>query len=247
MAVKQRPVNSSCHASKENQFDEDARTKSIHGTQVGIAQFGQGPEGHCRKQNVHHRRCVREPVAQEQPRHTLGLKDQGHCQWQGKQRNEVHAPQGDAPHGFSLVLDAGHPAEQDAVTKLAQHRDGLSHQVDRPIVDACRCRAQPFSHEPNVHFGRGVGEHVEGCASQSVAQQFPPFAHAEAQGPRDVRQVEVPHAQDQVLDQQGTDIRPDSRPAVGQAQAHAEIAEQHAQQGTARQPLEIHLTYQQAA
>ena len=247
MSLIQVPPHACRDGHQEHHLDGDACCKSVEGPHVGVAQLGQGTERHSGEQHLNEGRRFVELGPQEQPGDALGLPHQGRRERQGGQRNQVHAAKHDLLHFGHVVLKAGQAAEQDAVPEFAQHGDGLPHQVDGPVVHACRPRAQSFAHQPQVHLGGGVGQQVEGGASGAVAEQGAERLRLTSSGDGDAGEPNVAGAEHQVLDQQGRHVGPNAGAGKRQAQAHDQIAQHHACQRALGQGLEIHLADQQAA
>ena len=139
----------------------------------------------------------------------------------------MYGPQGDLLHLSQVILNAGHPAEEHAVSQFAQNCDGLAHQVNRTIVDACLSSAHLFSNQPNIHFRCCIRQQVEGRASQTITYKLRDSRDSESQMHRDAGEHEIANAQNSVLDEQGADIGPNTRAIPSHDQTNAQVAYNH--------------------
>ena len=165
--------NTGSNREEKDEFDADSGAQSVKGPKVGVAQFGQCTKGHSGKEGLDDRRSLREGIAQKQPSHTLGLNHQGRGKRDGDQGDQMHGAKGDLTHLIFVCLDARKPAEQHAVAELAQHGDGLSHEVHGAVVQACLARGHLFTHKVQVDFRGRIRQEVEGGAAEAIPQQLP--------------------------------------------------------------------------
>ena len=240
-------VRADSDCGEEGQLDCDAHAQAIEGPEVGVPQFGQGPEGHRGKQDLRGGGGVCKSVAEKEPCDPLCLNHERRSEWNGHQSDEVHGAKRHVPHLFVVALDARQSTEQHAVSQFSQDSDGLSHEVHSSVVQACLARAEFFAHEVHVDFGRRISQQIERGAAHPVSEQLTNTGQFEPLKNRDSGEPQIAQTEHGVLNEQGTHIGPYAGAIVRHGQSHAKIAHHHARECTCCQGFEIHFPDEQAS